>query len=105
MRTLFMLLVVYVASYAWLSTQGSYQVVTSAASTVDLPAGRAWQPKGCAFSNLPAGRAWQPKGCAFSMGTTAGGDHHAVVANTLGLVFMPAIVIDRAFVHKSRPLA
>ncbi len=88
MRTLFMLLVVYVASYAYLSKQGSYQVVTSDASKL----------------HLPDGRAWQPKGCEFSMGRSADGDRHTVDANTLGLVFMPAIVVDRAFVHKARPL-
>ncbi len=88
MRTLFLLMVVYVGIYAYLSAHGSYQTtLATAAKGVPVPA-----------------RAWQPKGCELSMRRAGDQDHYNVDGNKLGLVFMPAIVVDRRTMHKDRTM-
>ncbi len=88
MRTLFMLLMVYAGSYAYLSAHGSYQTAAVATS-----------------SGVPApARTWQPKGCDLSLQRADTKDRYNVDGNRLGLVFMPAIVLDRRIVHKDRSL-
>ncbi len=84
MRTLFMLLALYVGTYAYLSANGRYQASSTGGSV--------------------AAQSWHPKGCELSLRRAGGQDRYNVDGNKLGLVFMPAIVVDRRFVHRDRSL-
>ncbi len=88
MRTLFMLLLAYAGVYAYLSKEGSYQVVAAVAPT--------------SAEVVSVGKVWQPKACDLALRSGDKRGRHTVDGNTLGLVFLPAILIDRQFVHRTQ---
>lgn len=81
MKSILVLLVIYAAVYAWLSSGGS------------------WEP--APDTSL---RVWQPRGCELDLRANGDGGWRAD-GNALGWIFLPAIAIDRRFVHDARPLA
>ena len=86
MKTILVMLALYVGIYAWLSAGGSWQVAAPQAGEI-LPEHRVWQPRKCDLDLRPRGEGggWRAEG------------------NTLGWIFLPAIAVDRRFVHDARP--